>query len=75
LMSMLPDDPEGYLRRFKKPRDGQETDPAPATPAEPGSTRSDMRRPGRGTDEQLGYGRADRVGMQQLVNTAAPKTR
>lgn len=75
LMSMLPDDPEGYLRRFKRPRDGEE--PADTPPAE------QRRSQGNGTphetasrpDEQPGYGRSDRVGMQQLLENAAPKPR
>ena len=75
LMSMLPEDPEGYLKKFKRAREGQEPDATPAAPAEPAPTRSDAT-PLRGGDEQLGYGRSDRVGMQHLVGTAAaPKTR
>ena len=68
LMSMLPDDPEGYLRRLKRPRDEQEPPDTPATP--PAGQRSER----SGQDEQPGYGRADRAGMQQLLE-AAPKTR
>ena len=73
LMSMLPDDPEGYLRKLKRPR--EEQDPQDAPPA--GGTRSD-RGSATGTaqaDDQPGYGRADRVGMQQLLQSGAPKTR
>jgi membrane protein required for colicin V production len=79
LMSMLPEDPEGYLRRFKRSREGQEPDATPpAAPAEPGPSRTDATPPARGTDDQPGYGRSDRVGMQHLLDTAtaaAPKTR
>jgi membrane protein required for colicin V production len=75
IMSMLPEDPEGYLRRFRKPRDGEE----PEAPAEQPPQRSERRAPAGavrpGADEQPGYGRADRVGMQQLLDTAAPRTR
>jgi membrane protein required for colicin V production len=73
LMSMLPEDPEGYLRKLKRPREEQEPQDAP--PA--GGTRSD-RGSGSSTaqgDEQPGYGRADRVGMQQLLQSGASKTR
>jgi membrane protein required for colicin V production len=75
LMSMLPDDPEGYLRKFKRPREEQEPQDTP-----PGGTRSD-RGSATGTmqaqapDDQPGYGRADRVGMQQLLQAGAPKAR
>jgi membrane protein required for colicin V production len=77
LMSMLPEDPEGYLRRFKRPREGQEPETTPTPPAtEPGPSRTDAAPPGgRGLGEQPGYDRTDRVGMQQLLDSAAPKTR
>lgn len=77
LMSMLPEDPEGYLRRFKRPREGQDPETTPAAPAETGPTRSDATPPAGGADEQRGYGRADRAGMQQLLSGAAaqPKAR
>lgn len=79
IMSMLPDDPEGYLRRFKKPREGDE----PETPPAEQPTQPAPARPQRGasigssgaTDEQRGYGRADRVGMQQLLDASAPRPR
>jgi membrane protein required for colicin V production len=66
LMSMLPDDPEGYLRKLKPPRDEQEpadtapspTDTRPQRGAAAGSTGAD----------QPGYGREDRVGMKQLLD-------
>ena len=73
LMSMLPDDPEGYLRKLKRPR--EEQDPQDSPPA--GGTRSD-RGSATGTaqvDDQPGYGRADRTGMQQLLQSGAPKAR
>src|SRR5215211_8127171 len=62
LMSMLPEDPEGYLRRLKRPKDEQE--PADTTPpAEPRLPRGAAVSPGAaGQDEQPGYGRSDRVG-------------
>lgn len=73
LMSMLPDDPEGLLRQFKRKRDGEEPAEPPAEP--PG-------RPQRGAgtdkadpDEQRGYARGDRVGMQRLLESAAPSAR
>ena len=75
-MSMLPEDPEGYLRRFKK-RDGEEPE-APATaPTEPARPQRGAG-PGRSQiaqDEQPGYDRADRAAMQQLLNAATPKAR
>jgi len=75
LMSMLPEDPEGYLRKLKRPKDEQE--PADTTPpAEPRPPRGAAVSPGAaGQDEQPGYGRSDRVGMQQLLENAAPKRR
>ncbi|MBX6426926.1 MAG: CvpA family protein [Variibacter sp.] len=75
LMSMLPDDPEGYLRRLRRPREEQEPDSAPATPADPRPQRSEAAPPARGQDEQPGYDRADRVGMQRLLEAATSKTR
>jgi membrane protein required for colicin V production len=61
LMSMLPDDPEStILKRLKrpKPEDGEPQD----TPAE----RSDLGGPA--TTEAKGYGQADRVNMQRLID-------
>ena len=61
LMSMLPDDPEStILKRLKrpKPEDGEPQD----TPPE----RSDLGGPA--TTEAKGYGRADRVNMQRLID-------
>jgi membrane protein required for colicin V production len=72
LMSMLPEDPEGYLRRFRRPRDGEE--PPAETPAEPQPPQQRGGTGGRafaGNDEQHGYGRADLLGMQQLLNATA----
>ena len=69
LMSMLPDDPEGYLRKLKRPREeDQETPPAEQRPQ-----RSE--RSGPAGDEQPGYARSDRAGMQQLFDSTAPKRR
>lgn len=71
LMSMLPDDPEGYLRKLKrKPGDEQEPD----APAEQRSDATPPRSTGGRGDEQLGYGRAERAGLKQLLDTSA-KTR
>jgi hypothetical protein len=74
LMSMLPDDPEGYLRRLRRPRDEQEPQDAPP------ATRSDRgggaTGPTQSADEQRGYGRADRVGLDQLLQgSTTPKSR
>jgi membrane protein required for colicin V production len=72
LMSLLPDDPEGYLRRLRRPRDEQEPQDAPP------ATRSqrDGTRPSQTADEQRGYGRADRVGLDQLLQgSTTPRTR
>jgi membrane protein required for colicin V production len=73
LMSMLPDDPEGYLRRLRRPRDEQEPqDAPPATRSERGGTTG----PPQTADEQRGYGRADRVGLDQLLQgSTSPRTR
>jgi membrane protein required for colicin V production len=73
LMSMLPDDPEGYLRRLRRPRDEQEPqDAPPATRSErgaaPGSTPT--------ATEQPGYGRADRAGLDRLLQgSTTPRAR
>ena len=73
LMSMLPDDPEGYLRRLRRPRDEQEPqDAPPATRSErggaPGSTQT--------ANEQPGYGRADRAGLDRLLQgSTTPRAR
>lgn len=68
LMSMLPDDPEGYLRKLKrKPGDEQEPD----APAEQRSETAPQRRAGGGADEQVGYGRAERAGIRQLFDASA----
>jgi membrane protein required for colicin V production len=74
LMSMLPDDPEGYLRRLRRPRDEQEPQDAPP------ATRSDRGGGATGStqsaDEQRGYGRADRVGLDQLLQgSTTPRSR
>ena len=70
LMSMLPEDPEGYLRKFKRPRD-EETEP----PAEQRSQGADApAKAAAGSGEQTGYDRSDRAGMQQLLQPPA-KTR
>jgi membrane protein required for colicin V production len=71
IMSMLPDDPEGYLRRFKRPREGDE--PEPAAPAEP--TRAPRGATAPQTDEQTGYGRTERGGMQQLLEATGTTKR
>lgn len=73
IMSMLPDDPEGLLRQFKRKRDGEE-------PAEPPAEPPARPQRGAGTDkadpdEQRGYARGDRVGMQRLLESAAPSAR
>jgi membrane protein required for colicin V production len=65
LMSMLPDDPETtILKRLKRPK-GDEQDPQDPPPGQ----RSDAG--GRRGDDQPGYERADRQGMQQLFNSAS----
>jgi membrane protein required for colicin V production len=72
LMSLLPDDPEGYLRRFRRPRDEQEPQDAPP------ATRSDRGGDAgvtQAADEQRGYGRADRGGLDQLLQGSTPKSR
>ena len=73
IMSILPDDPEGLLRQFKRKRDGEE-------PAEPPAEPPARPQRGAGTDkadpdEQRGYARGDRVGMQRLLESAAPSAR
>jgi membrane protein required for colicin V production len=78
LKSLLPEDPEGYLRKFRRPRDGEE--PADAPPAEPQQPQPQQQRgaaAGRAmaSDEQPGYGRSERAGMEQLLNATTPKTR
>jgi membrane protein required for colicin V production len=77
IMSMLPDDPEGYLRRFKQRREGDEPAEPPAEqPAQPRQQRGAATGTDKaGSDEQRGYARGDRVGMQRLLETAAPQSR
>ncbi len=77
LKSMLPDDPESYLRKLKRPREEQEPPDAPPAPPATRSQRNDGDRTGsiRPLDEQPGYGRSDRAEMQQLLQSSAPKTR
>jgi hypothetical protein len=74
---MLPDDPESYLRKLKKPRGEEQQEPADTPPSgtksqnEGGDQTGSIKAP----DEQPGYGRSDRVEMQQLLQSSAPKTR
>jgi membrane protein required for colicin V production len=68
LMSMLPDDPEGYLRRFRGPREGEEPPTEPAAPPAPQQRGAASGRAFAGNDEQPGYDRADLVRMQQLLD-------
>jgi membrane protein required for colicin V production len=68
LMSMLPEDPEGYLRKLKGPKDEEPPDAAPPADAAPP-------KPQGAADDQPGYGRGDRVGMQRLLNSTASKAR
>jgi membrane protein required for colicin V production len=72
LMSMLPDDPEGYLRKLKrKPGDEQEQD----APAEQRSETAPQRGASGTADDQVGYGRAERAGIKQLLDNPAVRTR
>ena len=66
LKSLLPDDPEStILKRLKRPKGDEEEAPADQQRSE----RSGQR------DETVGYGKAERTGMQQLIqsNTAKPR--
>jgi len=73
IKSMLPEDPEGYLRRFRKPRDGEEPE-VPAEPQQQGQGRGATNmRPGQ--DDQIGYSQAERAGMQKLLGTVTEPTR
>jgi membrane protein required for colicin V production len=73
LKSMLPDDPEIYLRKLKRPREEQE--PAEVPPGTKSQLDGDKTGSIKTPDEQPGYGRSDRVEMQQLLQSSAPKTR
>lgn len=86
IMSWLPDDPEGLLRRFRKPRDGEEAEPPaeqpPQAPQQPPAQPPRPQQRGAASggavtaqDEQRGYGRNERAGMQQLLDTTARGTR
>jgi membrane protein required for colicin V production len=77
LKSMLPDDPESYLRKLKKPRGEEQQEPADTPPPGTKSERDGGDQTGsiKAPDEQPGYGRSDRVEMQQLLQSSAPKTR
>jgi membrane protein required for colicin V production len=68
LMSMLPDDPEStILKRLRRPREEQEPqDPPPDQKSDVGPT---------GSTETAGYGRSDRAGMQQLIQSRAATAR
>lgn len=70
LMSMLPDDPETtILKRLKRPKfDDDAPDAQPATP----ERRSDRGGAFAETDD-VGYGRAQRQGMNDLLSTAATR--
>ncbi|MEA2935063.1 MAG: rane protein required for colicin production [Variibacter sp.] len=72
LMSMLPDDPEGYLRKLKR-RPGDEPEAEPP-PAERRSETAPGPKASGGPDEQVGYGRTERAGIKQLFDTSV-KTR
>ncbi len=72
LMSMLPDDPEStILKRLKRPKP-EDQEPADAAPDQ----KSDIRSPTTtgSLPERDGYQRADRTGMQQLIDTKGVKT-
>jgi membrane protein required for colicin V production len=61
LMSMLPDDPEStILKRLKRPK------PEDGEPADAPAERSDLGNPAN--TEATGYGQADRVNMQRLID-------
>jgi membrane protein required for colicin V production len=69
LMSMLPDDPEStILKRLRRPREEQEPQDAP-----PPDQKSEV--DPTGTTETTGYGRSDRAGMQQLIQSRAATAR
>lgn len=71
LKGLLPEDPESYLKKLKRPK-GDETD-APDGP--PPGNRSDLGPPTTGSiarkGDQSGYERGDRDGMRQLIETRA----
>jgi membrane protein required for colicin V production len=69
LKSMLPD-LEALATKYRRPRDEQEPQDAP-----PGQRSERGGAAAAGQDEQAGYGRADRVGMQQLLQGSTAKTR
>jgi len=59
LMALLPDDPENtILKKFKKPKDDEQTDAAPET------------RPATGSDAG-GYAKTTRDGLKQLIDGKA----
>ena len=71
--------PRGHiLKRFKRRKDGDEPAEPAAAPqrganASPPATTGTV--PARANDEQKGYGRDERRGMQQLLDNAAPTRR
>ena len=74
LMSVLPDDPETtILKRLKRPK-GDEQEPQDAPPEQRSDTGTG-RDKGKTGEDQPGYERADRLGMQQLLNSATSKPR
>jgi membrane protein required for colicin V production len=66
LKSLLPDDPEStILRRLKRPKEEEEGG---------SDQRSGLGGPS-GQSETVGYGKAERTGMQQLIESKAAKPR
>lgn len=68
LISMLPDDPETTILRRLKRSKPDEQEPQDGAPAQP-ERRSDRR------NEDGGYDKAERRGMQELSSSRAPKQR
>ncbi len=66
LKGLLPDDPEStILKRLKRPKGGDEDEGAP-------EQKSGLEPPGQ-RGETVGYGKSDRTGMQQLIESKAAK--
>jgi membrane protein required for colicin V production len=66
LISMLPDDPESsILKRLKRPKP-EDAEPPDAPPERRGSLETPAR-------EAAGYGKAERMGMQKLIESNATR--
>lgn len=72
LKGLLPEDPEAYLKRLKKPKGDEDAPDAPGQRSDLGTMTTGSIPAKR---EQDGYGRSDRDGMRQLIEGRAATAR